>query len=229
MAHEVIARKVAKASGLKWYFTGKACCNGHVAERLVSNGSCDDCTRARARKHYAENIDASREYARDKQRARRETNGDKVRAYDRHRYALNPASECENTKERRKKNGEKWNAARRIVYANTAEQKRAATRAYQKANPEVGRVGRRNRRARLKNVEGKHSTKDVARIRKSQKDRCAYCKKNLNGSGSIDHVQAITKGGTNWPRNLQLVCTPCNSSKNNNDPLDFARRIGKLL
>jgi 5-methylcytosine-specific restriction endonuclease McrA len=241
---EVIARKVAKESGFKWYFTGKPCCGGHVARRLVSNGSCDDCTRERARKHYAENIEVSREYGRDKMRARRVEKGDEVRAYDRDYYALNPVAERENTKERRKKNGDKWNAARRIVYSDTIEQKRDESRKWYRANtlihrksvinwrnknPDKKRAIDLNRRARINGMEGKHSGCDIARIRKGQKNRCAYCKVSLNGRGSVDHIKAVTKGGTNWPRNLQLVCTPCNSAKNNKDPIEFARRIGKLL
>ena len=36
-------RAVAKAAGETRYWTGKPCANGHVAERMVSNGRCIDC------------------------------------------------------------------------------------------------------------------------------------------------------------------------------------------
>lgn len=38
-----ISRDVAKERGLKRFFTGSECINGHVADRLVSNGNCVDC------------------------------------------------------------------------------------------------------------------------------------------------------------------------------------------
>lgn len=37
------------------YSTGKACLNGHMAERLVSNRSCVECCNTKLRKKYAEN------------------------------------------------------------------------------------------------------------------------------------------------------------------------------
>ena len=39
---EIITRAEAKARGLKRYFTGKPCCNGHICERLVLGG-CIKC------------------------------------------------------------------------------------------------------------------------------------------------------------------------------------------
>lgn len=42
-AHVVITREDASARGLKRYFTGRECRNGHIAERLVSRGVCVLC------------------------------------------------------------------------------------------------------------------------------------------------------------------------------------------
>ena len=46
---KTISCKEAKAQGLKHYFTGKPCKHGHVDLRLVSNESCEECGRVRAR------------------------------------------------------------------------------------------------------------------------------------------------------------------------------------
>ena len=43
----VISAKEGKEAGLKVYFTGIACKNGHVAERYVGNRECVECDRAR--------------------------------------------------------------------------------------------------------------------------------------------------------------------------------------
>lgn len=42
---DVISKKNAKAKGLKRYFTGKPCVNGHLSERYLS-GSCAECKNA---------------------------------------------------------------------------------------------------------------------------------------------------------------------------------------
>lgn len=46
----MISRQDAKAQGLKRYFTGVACANGHVAERRVSDGKCPECVANRKAK-----------------------------------------------------------------------------------------------------------------------------------------------------------------------------------
>jgi hypothetical protein len=45
-----ISREVAKAQGLKRYFTGHPCSRGHAAERFVADGWCVQCKHAR--RHY---------------------------------------------------------------------------------------------------------------------------------------------------------------------------------
>jgi 5-methylcytosine-specific restriction endonuclease McrA len=74
------ARKDALALGLKRYFTGVACCRGHVAERRTSTGQCLLCepkktprrrgdrtrtlqnARIRAREYHRDNREARRAY-----------------------------------------------------------------------------------------------------------------------------------------------------------------------
>ena len=46
---QIISSAEAKAKGLRFYFTGKPCKHGHVAERQVANATCVECERARYR------------------------------------------------------------------------------------------------------------------------------------------------------------------------------------
>jgi hypothetical protein len=48
-------RKEAKEQGLKWYFTGKPCVNGHVEPRLVSNFGCKTCLYKRREEYETSN------------------------------------------------------------------------------------------------------------------------------------------------------------------------------
>ncbi|MFB9263076.1 hypothetical protein ACFFWD_07815 [Bradyrhizobium erythrophlei] len=68
-----ISRNEAHALGLKRYFNGKLCSKGHVAERLVSDRKCLECSRARKRDKLADDPEHAekerkrkREYMHDK-------------------------------------------------------------------------------------------------------------------------------------------------------------------
>lgn len=50
-------RTLARLEGKTRYFTGKGCANGHIAERLVSNGRCIDCMYEWRNKYWDENPD----------------------------------------------------------------------------------------------------------------------------------------------------------------------------
>lgn len=48
-------RSLAKAAGAKRYFNGKACPNGHIADRFTSSGRCSLCTAAQRDQFRADN------------------------------------------------------------------------------------------------------------------------------------------------------------------------------
>lgn len=85
MERESISRSEAKALGRKRYFTGKPCKRGHVAERLVPNGNCRECERARDRLYDAANREKRLAYY----RARYVANAEKHRAYAHAYYVAN--------------------------------------------------------------------------------------------------------------------------------------------
>jgi 5-methylcytosine-specific restriction endonuclease McrA len=154
-------------------------------------------------------------------RAERAANPEKFRAYDRKRTrVLTP-------EQRDKANA---NARRRWENdpTNNAE-KRAKSRKIQKNNREGCRASEHKSRARRKNAEGFFTAEDIDRIYKAQKGKCALCRVPLKTDFHRDHIIPLSKGGTNWPRNIQLLCQPCNQRKHSKDPIDFARKLGKLL
>lgn len=42
---------------------------------------------------------------------------------------------------------------------------------------------------------------------------CENCRKQMLLGFDIDHIKAVSKGGTNKPENLQLLCKKCNKEK----------------
>lgn len=109
------------------------------------------------------------------------------------------------------------------------EKRRVYRNAYRLANLLLFRAAQSRIRAIRRGVLGRYSPADVARLFAAQRGLCAYCRKSIRHFYHVDHIIPISKGGTNWPRNLQLLCVPCNLHKHAKDPLDFAREMGRLL
>jgi 5-methylcytosine-specific restriction endonuclease McrA len=79
-------------------------------------------------------------------------------------------------------------------------------------NREAFRVKVRNRRAALK-AAGTHDAEDVLALYDLQGGRCNGCGRRLPASYHVDHVLPVSRGGSNGPENLQLLCPYCNMSK----------------
>jgi hypothetical protein len=113
------------------------------------------------------------------------------------------------------------------------ERKSALNNAWLKANPERATAFGRNRRARLRNADGSHTAADIIAIFESQRCMCVNCKKKLFKSGKnkyhVDHILALSRGGSNDKYNLQCLCPSCNLRKNAKDPLEWAEKNGRLL
>ena len=77
----VISRNEALAQGLKRYFTGVACKNNHIAERTVSNFTCIECQKEKAKKDYEENPDKWINRRMDYYKNNKESERSKMKAY----------------------------------------------------------------------------------------------------------------------------------------------------
>lgn len=58
---EIMKWSEAKQLGIKKYFTGKPCKQGHLAERSTSNGTCIECAIAKVTKWKKSNPDKARD------------------------------------------------------------------------------------------------------------------------------------------------------------------------
>lgn len=158
---------------------------------------------------------------------------------DRRKTRNGGCAECNRTQDRVRyaKNLDKFRSKGRARYHRNkdrvAEKNRERTRLWHLNNREASRlqqrIVQRNRRARKIVADGSHTSADIAAIRRSQKDRCGYCSVALRRSGEVDHIKALSKGGENSRRNLQLLCAPCNRRKSSRDPIEFAQSIGLLV
>lgn len=144
-------------------------------------------------------------------------------------YAGAPEKERARRKAWLAANPDKKRASDAAYRAANTEKVRTKSRAWAAANPERVAERWRNYRARKRGADGKYTAEDAVAIRTAQNDKCAYCKVKLKGKGHLDHITPLARGGSNWPRNLQFLCEPCNLSKSATDPVEFAQRKGRLL
>jgi 5-methylcytosine-specific restriction endonuclease McrA len=211
-------RAAAKAAGLPRYIPDKPCLNGHTSQRRVSNGACLECEaeRDKARDaqrykvYYHNNIDK----VRLKCASYRANNAGRLRAYEKKRYL---------------ENKDTLNAKSKMWRDANKDRRSVGQREWRKSNPEKWRVAWQNAKARRKGAEGSYTLADIKKIIDGQKCKCVYCRKSIEKDRHVDHIIPLSRGGTNYPSNLQILCKRCNLSKHNKDPIKYANSIGMLL
>lgn len=233
---EIISRDAAQAAGQRFFCTGESCKQGHLSPRVVRDGKCFECVRGsweriRRRKGMQPFVACDA-------RAAAKLSGDRIYSgnpckygHDGRRWTHNGGCvECNNldSLRRAKASGYRamkaWNRENREL-ANAARQRWRKT--------EEGRLSERamwaTRRARKRSAGGRFTRADVEVRLKAQRGRCAWCRVKLGSTYHVDHIEPLARGGSNEPRNLQILCQSCNCRKWSTDPIDFARREGRLL
>lgn len=97
----------------------------------------------------------------------------------------------------------------------------ARTALHSKENPDLVAERAARRRKIEAAAEGTYSQDDVSAIRRMLNDECYYCGISLKGTGDIDHMTSLSRGGTNWPSNLTLACKTCNLDKHSKNAEEF--------
>ncbi len=200
------ARRIARVAMLRQFFPGKPCRAGHLGWWWVSGG-CVECSNERKRVWV-------------------KTNPERAKAYGRAHYQANP--EPYKARSARWKVCNTAKAAKR--YTPDPEKRRIAERRRRQADPRKYRAKVSSRKAQRRGAAGSFTAADLAWLFDKQRGRCGYCPALLApGDCETDHIRPIARGGSNYRRNLQLLCVRCNRSKGAKDPLDFAREKGLLL
>jgi 5-methylcytosine-specific restriction endonuclease McrA len=231
----VVTRAQAKALGEPLFFTNIPCKRGHLSQRRISDGCCvvcayDDRTAWKA---------ANRDKVNELERGYRERNNEAINARRRANYPVQKLvmrayyeTHAETikaqVKARRLAEPDKHRAVREAYYAANTEAVKQRVAEHNALHPEKKLARCRNYRARVNGAEGSHTGDDIKALYEKQRGHCVYCDVELGSSYHVDHIVALSKGGSNWPSNLQLTCSDCNNRKRAMDHLEFARRSGKL-
>jgi 5-methylcytosine-specific restriction endonuclease McrA len=113
--------------------------------------------------------------------------------------------------------------------AENPEKVRATKERWHAANPGKFRLYKNRRRARKRAAGGSHTVEQIADLFKKQNGKCVGCICSIKHGYHVDHIIALSKGGSNDISNIQLLCALCNKRKNNKDPIVWAQENGRLI
>lgn len=176
----------------------------------------------------AEYVEAHRQEIRERSRAWRIANPDRANARSSAWAKANPERRRLHMQKHRNSPQGREAQARYIANRDPARRRVVAARYYAKHRDEYAAY-RRTRRARVRNAAGSHTASDIVAIGTAQRWRCAACGGDIRRAYEVDHIVPLALGGSDEKGNLQLLCRRCNRSKGAKHPLDFAKKLGRLL
>lgn len=215
-----ITRKEARDRGLRRYFTGKPCKNGHLSERHTSNTHCLACRMEAERKWRAvnpERVRARNDQYRLENRAQLLVYGQKYRKENKENIAAGDLAYRKKNRARARENTRRWRL-------ENPEQLKLSGKRWREANPLAVRINWHNAKARKRSAPGRYTTADVERLFSEQSGRCWYCGETLVDY-HIEHKTPLCRGGSNWPDNLCLSCPSCNHRKGSKTAEEFRRDL----
>lgn len=218
---ELISRETALLSGLKRYFTGVPCKHGHVCERYTKGKECVHCViDASERRRLKDPV----KYAHSVRESNRKWSSKNELEYRRQDRKSNPEKYREKSRRWRANNPEKAKEINAKQYQKNREKILARKKQYWQENPDIRQSARASYNARKRSAEGSFTSADVLRMKESQSMMCNGCRCDMNETGyHIDHIVPLSRGGTNWPSNLQLLCPTCNHKKYNKHPEEWLK------
>lgn len=191
----IVTREYAIKHGLKRYFNGAICPQGHISERHAPHGQCSQCNTERIVSY-------------------RQQNKEKLAAYG---------------LEYKQKNKQSIRSKKKIAYQKNKQKRRDDAKAYRENNKAKRKATQAASNNKRRMAKGHFTKEDVASIGSLQKWKCTNCLIDIAANYHVDHIMPLSKGGTNWPSNIQLLCSDCNHRKHAKDPIDWARENGRLL
>ena len=210
------------------------CFHKHKGNKYGVNSTCKPCRAAsdqvnrehicaRQKANYQKHKEENGEYfqaRKEKGKARYAANREELLANSKAYYWENKDSKIAIYLENNKEKIEAYTKAR---YAANKEEMKAAAKRWRKNNPdkarEHDRVRKRKRRAAKRAVNEDYTVEDEKITREAFDHACFNCGSTENLA--VDHYRPLSKGNALTLTNAIILCTSCNSSKNNKDPEEF--------
>lgn len=182
---------------------------------------CRECTKKSQADFRANNPEKMRMYDRKsyvahreeriaKKRAWQKDNRDKVIVWKRAWEARNPGKMRAIRQKKMSKDQERAREIYRTDHSKRIEVLER-NREWRKRNPECTRMIGQRKRSRARCARGFASSYQLRQRIALFGGMCAYCA--TRKYEHLDHVIAISNGGTNWPSNIRPACSTCNLRK----------------
>lgn len=163
------------------------------------------------------NIDKIREYHREYSRKWKANNRERLNDQRSKSYHSNLDQNRQKNRERYAKNKEKILETKKKWDQANSEKRKASRKRWLEANRskylEYKKQLQHRRRFQKKEGRCDFTVEQWDIIKSFYSNRCAFC--NKNEKLTIDHVQALSKGGEHTASNIIPLCMKCNQSKGN--------------
>ena len=214
--------------------------NRHKSTRDKLRPECKACEIEYRRRWYKKNAEEVKAKSREWHAANRQKAIEKSRNYyqtNKERLSKQNQEWREAHKAKTSEYGRDWYSRNRARVLDMARKYRTANREkisakdrrYKQANPERIRANNVKRKAVKRNAEGHFTPADIRALLKAQRGRCVYCQADIIDCYTVDHMTPLSRGGSNWPDNLQLLCVSCNSSKHDKTHDEYLSYLASSL
>jgi len=159
----------------------------------------------------------------------RDSNPEKVKANREAWRKDNSEKEKKTKKSWYEANSEKVKDDQKFYREANHEKVSAKTKNWRRANPENVRASARKRRARKNGAKSDLTLAQDRAIKEAQNHMCFFCGR-FDERLTQEHIVPLTprgggQQGDHTAGNIVYSCQPCNSSKNNEDPLVWYFRV----
>ena len=202
------------------YFTGLPCGYNHVSQRYVCSYSCVECVLE---------VSKSDEYKKY-MKGWIKNNPDKTLEHARKSRINNRDAKITRDRKYRKENWDICYRAQKEWVKNNPDSIKKISRAWRLRHPEIVTIKGKVEAQRRRRAEGVFTAEDILLLLKNQGGLCAEktCRQKISinpvhgeRKAHLDHKVPISRGGTNWPENLQYLCAHCNCSKSDMLPHEW--------
>lgn len=133
---------------------------------------------------------------------------------------------AKNNPEKRAERSQRWRE-------DNPEYYREIYRKRKQACPEIYRKNARSRRTRELESDGNHTIEEWQKLLDYYDNKCVACgilaTDTYLGILTLDHIQPLSKGGSDSISNIQPLCKPCNSTKGNRHSTDYRLTIPEWI
>ncbi len=200
-------RATARLFGDRYYRSTPCRRCGHVVRR-VANAHCVNCTSEYANAWKASRLGQERARKRKWRKANRET----VNASKRKARASRAAETLQKKRDRADLRAIRAGYRRLLHRAHIAARRLPDNPVDRTAAKRLSwRRMRALRRARKRSADGAYTNEQAHFILQLQNGHCAYCQSTVDLC--VDHMVALSRGGSNHGHNIQWLCKPCNDAK----------------